>query len=177
MLLRPAHPERRTDRPTLKNERASSAARTARPKKATKPFTGIVAAGRPSRQLDRRRFRCGLRHVALPPVPPYHHPPQNGRGIGTLDDEAPEPERGTTIGQPTARGTTTRSRGRPRRSALAGRQHAAEQERDAAFLLRPGAGVEFDGLEQGALHAVAVLGEVAADEFGRVAGGGVGDDA
>lgn len=74
VLLRPAHPERRTDRPTLKNERASPAARTARPKKATKPFTGIVAGAPPSRQLDRRRFRCGLRHVARPPVPAVPRP-------------------------------------------------------------------------------------------------------
>src|SRR3954464_10863010 len=67
-----------------------------------------------------------------------------------------------------------------RRRATSGRtvrENPAEQERDAPFRLRPGPGVEFDGLEEGALDAIAVFGEVPADEFGLVAGGRVGDDA
>src|SRR3954463_12087765 len=67
-----------------------------------------------------------------------------------------------------------------RRRATSGRtvrENPAEQERDTPFRLRPGPGVEFDGLEEGALDAVAVFGEVPADEFGLAAGGGGGDKA
>src|SRR5690606_28702105 len=181
VLLRPARPERRTDRPTLKNERASPAARTAGPKKATKPFTGILAAVRPSRQLDRRRFRCGLRHVARPRVVPYHTRPKTG----VFSRHWPTSRRASELRyngrsayraryDKPIRGTVPRTV--PRSGAACG-QHPAEQERDAPLGLRPDLGVQFDGLEQRALDPVAVFGEVPADAFGGVAGGGVRDDA
>src|SRR5690606_15873993 len=72
------------------------------------------------------------------------------------------------------RGTVPRTV--PRSGAACG-QHPAEQERDAPLGLRPDPGVQFDGLEQRALDPVAVFGEVPADAFGGVAGGGVRDDA
>ncbi|GHB62988.1 hypothetical protein GCM10010377_62530 [Streptomyces viridiviolaceus] len=59
------------------------------PEKTTKPLSGIVAVVHPSRQLDPATARCGLRHVARPPVLPYHTRPGRGGFLRTLTDAAP----------------------------------------------------------------------------------------
>ncbi|GAT84796.1 hypothetical protein STXM2123_5498 [Streptomyces sp. F-3] len=82
VLLRPVHPERRADRPAVKNEHPRPAARTARPEKATKPLSGILAVLRPPRQRDPRQPLVDCATLRALPVLPYRTHPTSGELSG-----------------------------------------------------------------------------------------------